>query len=454
MKTTNLLSLAAVFALATSSAVAKVSLDEAKKLGTTLTPIGGEVAANADGSIPKWTGGLTQAPAGFKKGDHHIDPFPGDKIEFTITNANKAQYKDFLTAGQNALFELYPDTFKINVYQSRRSAAAPQYVYDATKANATRAELIDNGNGLKGAAIGVPFPMPSTGLEAIWNHILRFRGVDVETSRAQAAPTAGGAYNLVEYDEEIHFKYTRPEETPEKLSKNNVLFYFKQVVTQPARRAGTALLVKETMDQQKEPRQAWTYNTGQRRVRKAPNVAFDTPGTLTDGLRTTDDFDMFNGSPERYNWELVGKKEIYIPYNDYRLHSDELKYDQILMPGHINPEYVRWEKHRVWEVKATLKEGVSHLYKTRVFYLDEDSWQISAADLYDNRDQLYRVAIAHGLNYYEVPAQWSTLEVFHDLQSRRYIAMGLDNEGRMYNFDAKLTDSDFTPSALRRRGIR
>ncbi|MBM7071918.1 DUF1329 domain-containing protein [Shewanella sp. 202IG2-18] len=454
MKTKNLLSLAVMLALTAPAALAKVSPDEAKKLGTTLTPIGGEVAGNADGSIPKWTGGITKPVAGFKKGDHHIDPFPNDKIEFTITNANKAQYKDFLTAGQNALFELYPDTYKMNVYQTRRSAAAPQYVYDATKANATRAELIDGGNGLKGAAIGVPFPIPQNGLEAVWNHILRFRGVDIETSRAQAAPTAGGSYNLVEYDEEIHFKYTRPDETAQKLAENNVLFYFKQVVTQPARRAGTALLVKETMDQQKEPRQAWTYNTGQRRVRKAPNVAFDTPGTLTDGLRTTDDFDMFNGSPERYNWDLVGKKEIYIPYNDYRLHSDKLTYDQILKPGHINPEYVRWEKHRVWEVKATLKPGVSHLYKTRVFYIDEDSWQISAADLYDNRDQLYRVAVAHGLNYYEVPAQWSTLEVFHDLQSRRYIAMGLDNEGRMYNFDAKLTDADFTPSALRRRGIR
>ena len=454
MKTKNLLSLAVMFALSAPAAMAKVSPDEAKKLGTTLTPIGAEVAGNADGSIPKWTGGITKPVAGFKKGEHHIDPFPNDKIKFTITNANKAQYKDFLTEGQNALFELYPDTYKMNVYQTRRSAASPQYVYDATKANAIRAELIDNGNGLKGAAIGVPFPIPQNGLEAIWNHILRFRGVDIETSRAQAAPTASGSYNLVEYDEQIHFKYTRPDETPEKLAKNNVLFYFKQVVTQPARRAGTALLVKETMDQQKEPRQAWTYNTGQRRVRKAPNVAFDTPGTLTDGLRTTDDFDMFNGSPERYNWELVGKKEIYIPYNDYRLHSDKLTYDQILKPGHLNPEYVRWEKHRVWEVKATLKKGVSHLYKTRVFYLDEDSWQISAADLYDNRDQLYRVAIAHGLNYYEVPAQWSTLEVFHDLQSRRYIAMGLDNEGRMYNFDAKLTDSNFTPAALRRSGIR
>ncbi|MGL5147970.1 MAG: DUF1329 domain-containing protein, partial [Plesiomonas shigelloides] len=260
--------------------------------------------------------------------------------------------------------------------------------------------------------------------------------------------------NLVELSEQLRFEYSQPDMTPEKLKQNNTLALFKQVVTQPARLAGTALLVKETVDQEALPRQAWTYNTGQRRVRKAPNVAFDTPGTVSDGLRTTDDYDMFNGSPSRYNWELVGKREMLIPYNDYKLHSDKVKYGEILTPGHINPDLVRWEKHRVWEVKATLKDGMRHIYKTRVFYIDEDSWQVSATDMYDNRDQLYRVAFAHALNYYEVPALWSTLEVFHDLQSRRYLAIGLDNEGSMYNFDAKLSSADFTPDALRREGVR
>ncbi|ABO23672.1 DUF1329 domain-containing protein [Shewanella loihica] len=454
MKKLTLLSAAVIVALTAPTAFAKVSEAEAAKLGTELTPLGGEKAGNADGSIPAWDGGITKPVAGYEKGMHHPDPFPGDKIEFTITNANKAQYKDNLTEGQLKLFDLYPDTFKMNVYQTRRTASVPQFVYDATKANASRAELVADGNGISGASIGVPFPIPQNGLEAIWNHVLRFRGVDVETARSQAAPTASGSYTLVETAEEIRFEYSRPEMTLDKLKESNTLFYFKQVVTQPARLAGTALLVKETMDQEALPRQAWTYNTGQRRVRKAPNVAFDTPGTVSDGLRTTDDFDMFNGSPVRYNWELLGKKEIYIPYNDYKLHSDKLKYEQILKPGHINPDYVRWEKHRVWVVKAQLKEGMRHIYKTRVFYLDEDSWQVSMADMYDNRDELYRVAVAHAINYYEVPTHWTTLEVIHDLQSRRYLAMGLDNEGRMYNFDAKLSEANFTPAALRRAGIR
>ncbi len=454
MKKLTILASAVMLAFAAPVAMAKISEADAAKLGNELTPLGAEKAGNADGSIPAWDGGITQPVAGYIKGMHHPDPFPEDKIEFTITNANKAQYKDFLTPGQVKLFELYPDTYKMNVYKTRRSASVPQFVYDATKVNATRAELIAQGNGISGAAIGIPFPIPANGLEAIWNHILRFRGIDIETSRSQAAPTADGSYSLVETAEEIRFEYSRPEITLDQLKASNTLFYFKQVVTQPARLAGTALLVKETMDQEALPRQAWTYNTGQRRVRKAPNVAFDTPGTVSDGLRTTDDFDMFNGSPVRYNWELVGKKEIYIPYNDYKLHSDKLKYDQILKPGHVNPEYVRWEKHRVWQVRATLKDGMRHIYKVRDMYLDEDSWQVSIADLYDNRDQLYRVAVAHGLNYYEVPAQWDTLEVFHDLQSRRYLAMGLDNQSGMYNFDAKLTEANFTPDALRREGIR
>jgi hypothetical protein len=204
------------------------------------------------------------------------------------------------------------------------------------------------------------------------------------------------------------------------------------------------------MDQVKQPRQAWTYNSGQRRVRRAPNVAYDAPGTASDGLRTTDDFDMYNGAPDRYTWELKGKQELLVPYNSYKLHSDSLKYDDIIKPGHINPDVVRWEKHRVWVVEATLKEGMRHVYKKRTFYIDEDSWQIHVADMYDNRDELYRVGIAYGLNYYDVPTHWSTLDVYYDLNARRYIAIGLDNEHSMYKFTEEQDNKDYTPNALRR----
>lgn len=452
MKKLSLLSSAVALAFA-FGVQAKLPADQVARLGSDLTPMGAEKAGNKDGSIPAWEGGITKVPAGYKAGDHHPDPFAGDKVLFTIDKANVDKYKANLSPGQLALFDLYPD-FKINVYPTRRSASYPQYVYDATKKIAANAELVEGGNGIKNAAIGIPFPIPKDGIEAIWNHILRFRGVAASRNGGQATPTADGKFTLIGFDEQIMFKYSEPTATPEALEQENILFRFKQSITTPARLAGTALLVHETMDQVKTPRQAWTYNTGQRRVRRAPNVAYDAPGTASDGLRTTDDFDMFNGSPDRYNWKLVGKQEMYIPYNSYKLHSKEAKYADILKPGHINPDYVRWEKHRVWVVEATLKSGITHVYGKRVFFIDEDSWQIHVADLYDARGQLYRVATAHGLNYYEVPTHWSTLEVYHDLNSRRYIAIGLDNEDKMYDFGVKLSDNDFTPAALRREGTR
>lgn len=443
-----------VSALFSTAVLAKVSEQEAARLGSELTPMGAEKAGNADGSIPAWNGGITAPPAGYKVGDHHPDPFADDQVLYTVTAKNLDQYKTLLSPGQIALFETYPDTFKMHVYPSRRSASYPQRVYDWTLKNALNAELAAGGNGILNAAVGTPFPIPANGLEAIWNHTLRYRGERVTRYGGQAAPTQSGNYTYIKLDEAMLLEYSREGITPEQLAEDNILFKFKQSITQPARLAGTALLVHETMDQVKTPRQAWTYNTGQRRVRRAPNVAYDAPGTAADGLRTTDDYDMFNGSPDRYNWKLVGKQELLIPYNSYKLHSDQLKNDDILAAGHINPEQVRYERHRVWVVEATLKEGISHIYKKRVFFLDEDSWQISVADMYDNRDQLYRVAMAHGLNYYELPAHWSTLEVFHDLQARRYIAIGLDNEESMYDFNAELYDKDFSPQALRKEGRR
>ena len=208
------------------------------------------------------------------------------------------------------------------------------------------------------------------------------------------------------------------------------------------------------LDQIKEPRRAWVYNTGQRRVRRAPNVAYDNPGTAADGVRTSDQFDMFNGALDRYNWKLLGKREMYMPYNSYRLHSDKVKVKEILTPLHINQDYTRYELHRVWVVDATLKDGKRHLYSRRTFYVDEDSWQILAVDQYDGRGELWRISEGHCINYYEEPTFWTTLEVHTDLFSGRYLAIGLDNERKMYEFDIERSVSDYTPSALRRAGIR
>jgi len=437
--------------LIASQGFAGVSADQAARLGKDLTPLGGEKAGNSEGTIPAWEGGITTPPAGYEKGMHHPDPFTADKALFTVTAGNMSQYSDKLTAGQQAMLQAYP-SYRMNVYPTHRSAAAPQRIYDATKATAVSSQLAEGGNGVTGAINGIPFPIPETGIEVIWNHILRYRGDAFDRNFGVAPMTRGGDFTMVEFNEKGDFRYSQEGMTEEKF--NNTIAAFKQEIFAPARVAGRILLVHETLDQNKENRRAWLYNPGQRRVRRAPNVAFDNPKEGGDGLTTSDTVDMYNGSPERYDWKLVGKKEIYVPYNSYALHSDKLKYKDILTPLHLNPDYLRYELHRVWMVEATLKEGTNHIYKRRTFYVDEDTWQILAMDQYDSRDQLWRVSEGHCINYYEVPTFWSTVEAHYDLQSGRYIAINLNNEHSMYNFDVKFKDKDFTASALRRSGKR
>lgn len=441
----------AVVALVALPLSAAPSEADRARLGKDLTPIGAERAGNADGSIPAWTGGITTPPAGYKPGDHHPDPYAGDAPLYTVTAASLAGHEGKLTAGHVALLKAYPD-YAISVYPTHRSAAYPARIYEATAAIAGTARVANEGANVEGALVGIPFPIPTTGIEVIWNHLLRYRGEAAVRLIGQAAPQRNGSYSIVEFEDEFLFNYTRPNVTAADL--DNVLLFFKQAVTAPARLAGSILLVHETMDQVKEPRRAWVYNAGQRRVRRAPNIAYDAPGTAADGMRTTDQFDMFNGAPDRYQWQLVGKREMIVPYNSYKLHSGSVKYSDILKPLHINQSLARYELHRVWVVDATLKPGASHLYPQRTFYIDEDSWQILAVDQYDSRGQLWRVSEAHCIVYYEVPLFWSTLEVHTDLLAGRYLAIGLDNEGKTYDYSIKRVPSDYVPDSLRREGVR
>ncbi len=439
------------FYFSMTTAHAAISTEEVAKLGKELTPVGAIKGGNADGSIPAWSGGITQAPAGYKPGGHHVDPFASDKISFSINADNVQQYSDKLSPGQIAMLQKYP-SFKMNVYPTRRSASLPQRIYQATIENAASAELINNGNGIANTINGVPFPVPASGLEAIWNHIVRYRGTAVQRWINQAAVTSSGKYTLVKLEDEFDFQYVK--EGAQLADIDNILLYFKQSVKAPARLAGGVLLVHETIDQVKEPRHAWTYNPGQRRVRRAPNVSYDNPGTASDGLRTSDDFDMYNGAPDRYEWKLLGRKEMYVPYNSYKLHADSVEYKEILKAGHINSDLARYELHRVWVVEAELKKGDRHIYGKRVFYIDEDSWQVLMVDKYDNRGQIWRVSEGHVINYYDQPVLWTTLEVHYDLQSGRYLVLGLNNKEKMYDFNINRKKSDYTPSSLRRAGKR
>ncbi|MEY8203443.1 MAG: DUF1329 domain-containing protein [Bermanella sp.] len=438
--------------LLASTANAKVTISEAAQLGNTLTPLGAEMAGNKAGTIPAWTGGLNSGnTAKSPDSGRPTHAFKNDKPLFAITNANLAQYKDNLSAGQLAMFAKFAD-YKMPVYQTRRSGAYPTDLYAKVKQNATSASLIQGGDGVVDFDVTIPFPIPQNGVEVIWNHITRYRGGSALRTGTVMPVQNDGSYITVKMSDQLVWpEYLKGGRDANK--DDNILFYYLQQITAPSRLTGTALLVHETLDQVKETRRAWVYNSGQRRVRRAPNVAYDGPAAGTDGLRTTDNYDMFNGAPDRYNWKLIGKKEVYIPYNAYNLLDTDAKYADMIQPGHLNPDYLRYELHRVWEVEATLKEGARHIYAKRTFFIDEDTWAAAVIDQYDTRGALWRLSEGHGVQFYDVDAAWMAAETLHDLNSGRYLVSGLSNEEPLFMvWGGEAARREFTTSALRRMG--
>ena len=441
--------------LLAANVMAAVSPEEAAKLGTTLTPVGAEKAGNADGSIPAWTGGIPKNAGAVDSKGFLADPFASEKPLFVITAATVDKYKDKLSEGQVAMFKRYPQTYKIPVYPTHRTVNLPPEIYESIKRSALNVHAINDGNGLENFTGNryYAFPIPKNGVEVLWNHITRYHGGNLRRIITQATPQTNGSYTPIRFEEEVAVPQLIPDMDPVKGA--NVLTFFKQSVTAPARLAGNVLLVHETLDQVKEPRLAWVYNAGQRRVRRAPQVAYDGPGTAADGLRTSDNFDMFSGAPDRYDWKLVGKKEMYIPYNSYKLDSPTLKYDDIIKAGHINQDLTRYELHRVWEVIGTVKPSERHIYAKRHMYIDEDSWQVALVDHYDGRGQLWRVAEGHAQFYYDHQVPAYTVETLYDIIAGRYIALGMKNEEKhSFEFGFAAKAADYTPAALRASGVR
>jgi hypothetical protein len=417
--------------------------------GSQLTPVGAERAGNADGSIPPWTGGITEPPAAYVPGKQEVDPFADDTPQYTITADNMADYVDKLSPGQQALLTAYPDSWRMQVYPTRRSASYPEWVYKAVEKNARTATVLREGKGgVAGANVSSPFPIPGSGIEVVWNHNLRWRGIRVQRSFGQAAVTFRGNYTVTLQLQDFAFPYAAHPEDEIRTEFPNMLLAIKTKSIAPGLISGDGALVLEPIDQTEAPRKSWTYNRNLRRILRAPYIANAYPATDTDNLRTVDEFDMFNGSPEEYDWELKGKQELYIPYNAYRIHAQDLDYDDVVMQNHINPQLARYELHRVWVVEGTLKPGLKHIYGRRVLYVDEDSWQIAVADNYDLDGKLWRTSEAHALNYYAVPVLWSTLEVYYDLEQQRYLVSGLDNRRNPYRFSDSADPREFSPNAL------
>jgi len=434
---------------------AKLTADEIKSLGTTLTPMGAEKEGNKDGTIPPYSGKWLGAPPGMNfsgTGKVYPDPYPTEKPLFTITAQNMAQYANRLSEGEKAMFKKYPATFRMPVYPSHRDFRYPDKVLANVKDNAASATLTDDGLNLKGAFGGPAFPIPKSGIELLWNTQTVYRATNEIATYDQAVvyPEGNIAWGRVGY------KILAPINN---LSLDRKEFsgpsnYFNITTLVPDRDKGTIIVGNETTDFANHPRLSWQYSPGTRRVRQLPSYGFDMPNGAG-GFRTVDDDRLFNGSPERYDWKILGKKEIYIPYHAYKLDDPKVKYSEMLTKGHIDPDLMRYELHRVWMLEGTVKKGVRHQYAKRVMYVDEDSWNSVMADNYDSRGELWRVAMVNLVYAYDLEGYHVRVALYHDLQSGAYLADRLANEQpkpAKIN-SGELKASDYTPDAARQSGL-
>ncbi|MNJ22405.1 hypothetical protein D3C77_167760 [compost metagenome] len=450
IKLTKTLIAAALLAAHAGVLHAAVTEQEAKQLGSTLTPLGAEMAGNADGTIPAYTGGLLTAPAGFDKTTGiRPDPFANEKPQFSIDASNVDTYADKLTEGTKALIKARPG-FRVDVYPTHRTVGYPQFVLDNTRKNATQAQLTNDDQNLQGARAGVPFPIPKRGIEVMFNHLTRYQGV------GYLAPKYG-AYNVdaagkLVVSTEGRWMYEMPYYDTSKAEAPTIITRARANYTGPARRAGEAVMTFDNIDTEKG-RRAYQYLPGQRRVRLAPDLAYDTPNASTSGMSTVDDIYLFNGRLDRFDWKLIGKKEMYVPYNTYRFtYAEDPK--NVFGPKFINPDLVRWERHRVWVVEATLKEGKRHIYSKRTFYIDEDSWTALAVDQYDGRGQLWRPGFSYMTQMYDVGAINNSPGGHYDLIAGTYYINVWPGKGGVKVMDKLSPDNGWTSDSLAGAGVR
>jgi hypothetical protein len=446
--------LVAGLALAATATLAAVSGEEAARLGKDLTPVGAQRAGNAAGTIPEWTGGITAPPPGWKPGDPRVDPFANDAKLYSIDRSNVAQYADKLSPGQVALIQQH-DGYQMDVYPTRRSCGYPDWVYDATRKNATTAELDADQVYLASGWHPILFPIPQSGAEAIWNHQYAFFTEGKFEYYATMTPTRNGEMTPTRlkftYDNRIFNPNVKSFEDAQGRSASLLLER-----TAPPRLAGQVVLVHEMVNDQ---RRAWLYNPGQRRVLRAPTVAYDNPFDGTEGLMTNDQVRLFNGIIDRFDWKLVGKQELYVPYNAFKINfSRGMTYQEMFGPNYPRRDLIRYELHRVWVVEATRKPGVRHVFSKRVFYLDEDSWTALVSDSYDEDDKLWRVMEGLMVPIAEVPTCNIEGTFSFDLEAGRYVADRVSVEEPEDDWLAgredRIPKGIYTPDALRRQGLR
>ena len=442
-----------ILAAVGSSTYANATSSEADRLKSDLTPVGGERAGNKDGTIPAWSGGYTTPAPGYRQGQVEPDPFAGDKKLFAITAANYRNFSDKLPEGAKALFERFPD-YRMDIYPTHRSAAYPPEVYSNIYANVTRAHAAAEGIaiGVDGAAGGIPFPIPKNGFEAMWNHLLGYWGAARELHVKTYVAAPDGTIELTSsYREVADFPFYYPNATPSSYSG----YYFKTRHWQdgPAVKVGQAYLDWQPIDTSRYKFAAWRLLPGERRARRAPSISYDVPDPDASGYQNEDEYYIFFGGLDRYDFKLVGKKEMYVPYNNNRLYGEPTS--AIMGPRHANPDALRYELHRVWIIEATLAPGKHQVAPHRRFYLDEDTWFAVYGEAWDERGRLWK--FAHSTMYLmpDVPAVILGSQFVYDLDLGGYVfAFGFNDERGSYKITTPHAAALFTPESLAAGAVR
>jgi hypothetical protein len=443
----------------TSVVLAKVPPEEAAKLGTTLTPIGAEPGANADGSIPAYTGNMSGLPSGLKydgPGTPYPDPYADDPILHSVTQANVEEHNKFLSPGLKALFAAYPDSFRADVYPSHRDGGYSDRFIEKSHFNAVNSELQNGEDGIRGFTGSVAFPIPHTGAEVLWNARTSAPYHTLTGTYSDIAVFSNGSRSERRSTIISEYPYLAPEPAVG-TQEGELGSWAARVMTnvhKPVRDKGMITSIFEPYDYVTNAREAWRYLPGSRRVRRAPTVGYDTPDG-PGGFITVDDTLGFNGAMDRFEWTLLGKEELYVPYHSYKFDKPGLAYDTLLTPFHANPDYMRYEKHRVWIVEANLREGKRHIYAKRRFYVDEDSWNIVMTENYDGRGELWKVVLINSIYEFNVPGYVNRAMMFHELRAAGYITIRLVNDSEPLDYTAKPKgEAYFSPTNVRKLGRR
>jgi hypothetical protein len=431
---------------------AAVSAKEADALGTTLTGIGAEMSGSADGHIPAYTGGLPTAPVTAGRSDAGLeDPFADERPRRVLTAGDLGGTESELTAGTLELLRTRPG-FRVDVYPTHRTMAQPEWFLANTRRNATAARLADDGFTLENALPGIPFPIPANGREVMWNHRLHYMGRAMEFKYDSWLVNSSGDRSLTTA---AHSAWDFPAFDPRRtrtLRPDDPLFRWKLDYSGPQRRAGEAFLLIDSVDPLRSPRKVWSYVPGQRRAKRV-DVPDEAPHASSSGTYTNDDAFVYTGALERYDLKLLGKREMIVPYNTYRLRA-QAKVDGLLQKGELNPDLLRWELHRVWVVEATLKPGQNHVYGRRVFYLDEDSWTALASDEYDLDGRLLRVVYALPTYDYLAGVPFTVMHVAYNLGSGAYFLAFLPDSHSGVRYVESLPDRLWSPDSMAGEGVR